>query len=104
VKGNRSDLVRQESNLFQLPEMCKSRANSLKETQFSTAFQAFSKKRDYGLPYPQKPRLPPLTPPLRLLRVSNREYVIGQRASLLKPVNGAAAFSIAVERGPIRSE
>src|ERR1035441_8401387 len=36
------------------------------------AFWRISKKRNSGLPYPQKPSLPPLTPHSRLLRVCNR--------------------------------
>ncbi len=52
--------------------LCKTRPAFLRKSPFGAAFLSFSKNRNSGLPYPQKPPPEPLTLPLRLRRVCNR--------------------------------
>ena len=47
--------------------------------EFLANFRRFTQKTNSGPPYPQKPVLPPLTVPLRLLRVCNRRAIHSSR-------------------------
>ena len=52
--------------------LCKIPAKFISAAQSRTVFRQFSKKTNYGLPYPQKPGFRPLTLHPTLLRVCNR--------------------------------
>ena len=59
--------------------LCKRPPILIRKSQFRTPFLGNSKNRNSGLPYPQNPRLPPLTLLSRLRRVCNRRVNLSPR-------------------------
>jgi hypothetical protein len=56
-------------------------AKPVEKTPFSTGFWGFIMKNNSGLPYPQKPKSPTLTAPVRLLRVCKQAAIFPGRVA-----------------------